>query len=72
MDKRKRWLAFRGRFLIIVGVTSLLVAMFLPDQIPAQLAPIVVVFGVGFIALAIPWRIWRNLPAWFHRDDTWL
>ncbi len=72
MDKRKRWLAFRGRLLIIVGVTALLVAMFLPDQIPEPLAPLVVVLGVGFIALAIPWRIWRNLPSWFHRDDTWL
>jgi hypothetical protein len=72
MDKRKRWLAFRGRLFIIVGVAALLVAMFLPDQIPAQLAPLVVVFGVGFIALAVPWRIWRNLPAWFRREDTWL
>ena len=71
MDKRKRWLAFRGRLFIIVGVAALLVAMFLPDQIPAQLAPLVVVFGVGFIALAVPWRIWRSLPAWFRSDDMW-
>jgi len=55
-----------------VGVTALLVAMFLPDQIPTQLAPLVVVFGIGFIFLAVPWRVWRNLPSWFHRDDTWL
>ena len=72
MDKRKRWLVFRGRLLIIVGVTALLVAMFLSDQIPAQLTPLVVLFGIGFIFLAVPWRIWRNLPAWFHREDTWL
>ena len=71
MDKRKRWLAFRGRLLIFIGVIALLVAMFLPEKIPAQLAPLVVVFGVGFIALAVPWRIWRNLPSWFRRDDTW-
>ena len=55
---------------LVLHVTDL-VAMFLPDQIPAQLAPLVVVFGVGFIALAVPWRIWRNLPAWFRREDTW-
>ncbi|MBT4529745.1 MAG: hypothetical protein HOC27_00935 [Phycisphaerae bacterium] len=72
MDKYKRWTVIRGRMLIIVGVASLLVAMFMPDQIPAGLAPLVVVFGVGFIALSIPWRVWNKLPAWFHRDDTWL
>jgi hypothetical protein len=71
MDKRSQWLVFRGRLLVIVGVASLLVAMFLPSQIPEPLAPLVVVFGVGFIALAIPWRIWKNLPSWFHREDTW-
>ena len=72
MDKRSQWLVFRGRLLVIVGVASLLVAMFLPSQIPEPLGPLVVVFGVGFIALAIPWRIWKNLPSWFHRKDTWL
>jgi hypothetical protein len=72
MDKRSQWIVFRGRLLVIVGVTSLLVAMFLPEQIPAALGPLVIVFGVGFIALAVPWRIWKNVPTWFHRDDTWL
>jgi hypothetical protein len=72
MDKRSQWLVFRGRLLVIVGVASLLIAMFLPSQIPEPLAPLVVVFGVGFIALAIPWRIWKKLPSWFHREDTWL
>ena len=72
MEKRKRWLAIRGRLLITVGVTSLLTAMFLSHLIPEPLAPLIVVFGVGLIALAVPWRIWRNLPSWFHRDDTWL
>ncbi len=72
MDKRKRWLAFRGRLLIVVGVTALLVAMFLPNRIPEPFAPLLVVFGVGFIFLAVPRRIWRNLPSWFHRDDTWM
>ncbi len=72
MDKRSRWLAFRGRLLIIVGIAALLVAMFLPNQIPGPLAPLVVVFGVGFIALAVPWRVWRKLPSWFRREDTWL
>ena len=72
MDKQKRWIVFRGRLLIIVGVASLLVAMFLPDKVPSGLEPLVVVFGVGFIALAIPWKVWRNLPRWFRRDDTWL
>jgi len=71
MEQRKRWLVFRGRVLIIIGVMSLLVAMFLPHQIPDPLTPLVVVFGVGFIALAVPWRIWRNLPSWFNRNDTW-
>ncbi len=72
MDRRKQWMAFRGRLLIIVGAIALLAAMFLSHQIPDRLAPLVVVFGVGFIALAIPWRVWRKLPLWFHRDDTWL
>jgi hypothetical protein len=55
MDRRKRWLVFRGRLLIIVGVTALLVAMFLSDQIPAQLTPLVVLFGIvpprGYVAV---------------------
>ena len=72
MDKRSRWPAFRGRLLIFVGVTALLVAMFLPHQIPEPLAPLIIVFGVGFIALAIPRRVWRKLPEWFRGDDTWL
>ena len=72
MEKRKRWLVIRGRLLITVGVISLLTAMFLSHLIPEPLAPLIVVFGVGLIALAVPWRIWRNLPSWFHRDDTWL
>ncbi len=72
MDKRKRWPAFRGRILILVGVVCLLVAMFLPHQIPEPFAPLIVLFGVGFIALAVPWRIWKKLPEWFKRDDTWL
>ena len=71
MDKRTRWSAFRGRLLILVGVICLLVAMFLPNQIPEPFAPLIVLFGVGFITLAIPWRIWRKLPEWFSRDDTW-
>jgi hypothetical protein len=72
MDKRRRWLAFRGRLFVIVGVTALLAAMFLPHKIPAALEPLIVVFGVGFVALAVPWRIWKGLPSWFRRDDTWL
>ncbi len=71
MDKRSQWLAFRGRLFIIVGVTALLVAMFLPNRIPEPLLPLVVVFGVGFITLAIPYRVWRKLPLLFRRDDTW-
>ena len=72
MDRRRRWLAFRGRLLIIVGVAALLVAMFLPNQIPEPLTPFVVIVGVGFIALAIPVRVWRKLPSWFRSDDTWM
>ena len=72
MDQRSRWQAFRGRLLMLVGVIALLTAMFLPHQIPEPLAPLVVVFGVGFILLAIPSRIWTKFPEWFHRDDTWL
>ena len=72
MDTRNRWPAIRGRLLIFVGVIALLTAMFLPHRIPEPFAPLIVVFGVGFIALAIPWRIWRKLPGWFRRDDTWL
>ena len=72
MDQRSRWQAFRGRLLMLVGVIALLTAMFLPHQIPEPLAPLIVVFGVGFILLAIPSRIWTKFPEWFHRDDTWL
>ena len=54
MDKRKRWAVIRGRLLIVVGAASLLVAMFMPTQIPEGLAPLVIVFGVGLIALSIP------------------
>jgi hypothetical protein len=72
MEKCKRWVAFRGRLFIIVGVTAMLIAMFLPHQIPAGLSPLVVVFGVGLIALAVPVRVWRKLPEWFRREDTWL
>ncbi len=71
MDKRSRWPAFRGRLLIFVGIVALLVAMFLPHKIPSPLAPLIVVFGVGFVAIAIPWRIWKKIPEWFRRDDTW-
>ena len=31
-----------------------------------------VVFGVGFILMAIPARILKKLPEWFTRDDTWM
>ena len=72
MEKRKRWIVFRGRLFIIVGVTAILVAMFLYDKIPTGLSPLVVVFGVGMIALAVPARVWRNLPSLFRREDTWL
>lgn len=72
MDKRTRWAAFRGRLLILVGVIALTTAMFLSHQIPEPLAPLIVVFGVGFIMLAIPGRIWMKFPEWFRRDDTWL
>ena len=60
MDQRNRWQAFRGRLLILVGTISLLTAMFLPDQIPEPFEPLLVVFGVGFIALAVPFRIWEQ------------
>jgi uncharacterized membrane-anchored protein len=72
MDKRKRWLVFRGRLFIIVGVAAILAAAFLPSQIPDGLYPLVIVFGIGLIALAVPFRVLRNLPVWFKRDDTWL
>ena len=72
MDKRKRWRAFRGRVFIIVGVTAMLTAMFLTNRSSVVFAPLLIVFGIGFIALAVPWRVWRNLPEWFRRDDSWL
>jgi hypothetical protein len=72
MDKRKRWVAFRGRLFIIVGVASILAAMFLSNNIPEGFAPLVLVLGVGLITLAVPARIWRSFPEWFRRDDTWL
>ena len=72
MDKRKRWAIIRGRVFMLLGIASLLIAMFATNQIPAGLSPLLVVFGVGFIALAIPYRVWKNMPTWFNRDDTWL
>jgi len=72
MDTRKRWLVFRGRLFVFVGVVAMLTAMFLYDKIPVGLSPLVVVFGVGMIALAVPMRVWKNLPSWFRREDTWL
>ena len=71
-NKRKRWVVFRGRLFIIVGVIALLTAMFFFNNIPDGLSPLVVVFGVGMIALAVPSRTWRKLPTLFRRDDTWL
>ncbi|MDP6693513.1 MAG: hypothetical protein QF444_04225 [Phycisphaerales bacterium] len=71
MDKRNRWKAFRGRVLVLMGIFSLGSAIFLADNFPHYL-PILVLFGVGFIAMAVPKRVWRNLPSWFNRDDSWL
>ena len=71
MDKRNRWLAFRGRVLVLMGLFSLGGAIFLADNFP-QYLPILVLFGVGFIAMAVPRRAWKKLPSWFHRDDSWL
>ena len=72
MDKRRRWAVIRGRLLFIIGIASLLVAMFTPTQIPEGLAPLVIVFGVGLVALSIPFRVWRNLPTWLRNEDSWL
>ena len=72
MDWRKRWVVFRGRLFIIVGVTAMLTSMFLDDKIPPGFSPLLIVFGVGMIALAIPARVWRGLPSLFRREDTWL
>lgn len=72
MDRRKQWKVFRGRLFIIVGVTAMLTAMFLPNNIPDGFYPLLIVLGVGLIALAVPMRVWLKLPAWFHREDTWL
>ncbi|MBT4583756.1 MAG: hypothetical protein HOC93_01590 [Phycisphaerae bacterium] len=71
MDKRNRWLAFRGRVLVLMGLFSLGGAIFLADNFP-QYLPILVLFGVGFIAMAVPRRSWKKLPSWFRRDDSWL
>jgi hypothetical protein len=46
--------------------------MFFSEKIPEPLEPMVVVFGVGFILLAVPRSAWAKLPAWFHKDDSWL
>ena len=72
MDQRKRWFAYRGRILIFVGICSLIAAIFLPAEFPQSLTPFLVVFGVGFIVMAIPARILKKLPEWFTRDDTWM
>ena len=72
MDQRNRWFAYRGRILITVGITSLISAIFLPADFPQSLTPFLVVFGVGFIVMAIPTRILKKLPEWFTRDDSWM
>ena len=71
MDKRNRLIAFRGRVFMLVGIFSLGCAIFLADNFP-QYLPILVLFGVGFIAMAVPKRVWCKVPAWFRRDDSWL
>lgn len=71
MDKRNRWRAFRGRLLILMSIFSLGSAIFLADEYP-QYIPILVLFGVGFIAMAVPKRLWRKLPGWLRRDDSWM
>jgi len=65
-------MVFRGKLLVIVGVAALIVVIFMPDQVPESLTPLVVLFGVGFIAMAVPPRLWKRVPDMFHRDDTWL
>ena len=72
MDRRTRWAAFRGRAFIVIGIVSLCASMFFSEKIPEALEPMVVVFGVGFILLAVPRSAWVKLPAWFHKDDSWL
>ena len=64
-------MAFRGRVLVLVGIFSLGSAIFLADNFP-QYLPMLVLFGVGLIAMAVPKRVWKNVPAWFRRDDSWL
>ena len=64
-------MAFRGRVFMLVGIFSLGCAIFLADNFP-QYLPILVLFGVGFIAMAVPKRVWCKVPAWFRRDDSWL
>jgi hypothetical protein len=56
---------------MLVGIFSLGCAIFLADNFP-QYLPILVLFGVGFIAMAVPKRVWCKVPAWFRRDDSWL
>lgn len=72
MDKRGQWVAFRGRLLVIIGAASLITAVFASDAIPGSLTPLVTLFGIGFILMAIPTRIWGKIPKWFHRDDSWM
>ena len=64
-------MAFRGRVFVLMGIFSLGCAIFLADNFP-QYLPILVLFGVGFIAMGVPKRVWCKLPAWFRRDDSWL
>ena len=70
MVQRNRWFVYRGRILVIVGITSLVSVMFLPEEVPQSLSPLLVVFGVGFIIMAIPNRISKKLPELFRRDDS--
>ena len=71
MDQRNRWFAYRGRVLAIVGSASLLSAMFLPTDAIPSLTPFLVLFGVGFIAMALPIRILKKIPEWFKNNDSW-
>ena len=72
MDKRTSWTAFRGRTFAVIGIVSLCASMFFSEKIPEELEPMVVLFGVGFILLAVPRSAWVKLPTWFRNDDSWL
>ncbi len=71
MEWPRTWRILRGRLMMLIGIFALFMATFGTSEGSAWTS-LLVLIGVGLILLSVPPRIWRGLPAWFRRDDSWL